>query len=162
MSKTKLTESQFSALVKITKNTLAELKFERPQYRTNEITFTKEFVVPQIEKMLVDIKEKRLNLRGDGIQPVRPLFKSRFSIKPDIEIEIFGERLIAFEVKILRKNDPTGSLTKAIGQGLLYRAWGYKAAFVLIIDSNKNQKAMVPKLKNKIPDLIDNLFVYIY
>jgi hypothetical protein len=119
-------------------------------------------VVPQIEKMLVDIKEKRLNLRGDGVQPVRPLFKSRFSIKPDIEIEIFGERLLAFEVKILRKNDPTGSLTTAIGQGLLYRAWGYKAAFVLIIDSNNNPKAMVPKLKNKISDLVENLFVYIY
>ena len=49
-----------------------------------------------------------------------------------------------------------------IGQGLLYRAWGYKATFVLIIDSNKNPKAMVPKLKNKISDLVNNLFVYIY
>jgi hypothetical protein len=53
---------------------------------------------------------------------------------PDIEIAEFAARYVAVEVKILRGAQATGSVTKALGQAVLYRSLGFLSAFVIIVD----------------------------
>lgn len=162
MSTSSLTDKQFSILIKVISRTLEDTEFGQPKLGSTELFITKNHVIPRIEEVIAKIKKKGLNVRGDGSQPVRPIYKSNFSVKPDIEIENYGERLIAVEVKILKKKDPTGSLSKAIGQGLLYRVWGYKAVFVLVFDFRPGKNVKTKKLKSRISDLVDNLYVYIF
>lgn len=99
-----------------------------------ERTVTKNFVAPIVRTYLDNIGASTLVLRHDGQLQPRPLVRHGMSFAPDLDISRLNQRCLAVEVKILRSNDASGSLTKAIGQTFSYKALGYESSIGLIFE----------------------------
>jgi hypothetical protein len=82
---------------------------------------------------------------------------------PDAQASLGSQKILAIEVKILRDSDPSGSLSKAIGQTLMYRALGFEMALGLIFD-NRTRKhsgledplAMLDQKENRVKFILFN------
>lgn len=105
-----------------------------------ERSFTHREVGPALAEFLASINEKHFLLRFDGDINPRSILRHGMNFLPDAEITLFSQKCVAIEVKILRDNDASGSLSKAVGQTFLYRALGFEIAIGLIIDSRSKPR----------------------
>jgi len=88
-----------------------------------------------------DLKIPALFLRGDGGVSPRPVPGFGTFFYPDLEISEFHSRYLAVEVKFIRDSDPSGSISKALGQALIYRAAGIPLVYVILIDCRSRDRS---------------------
>lgn len=91
-------------------------------------------ILPSVSTWLAGLRKPSLFLRGDGGVPPRPVPGYGSFFYPDIEIGAFAHRYLAAEVKFIRDSDASGSISKALGQALVYRAAGISVVFVILVD----------------------------
>jgi len=109
-----------------------------PGFSETEEQYTARVVRPYIDKFVKDTRSPGLVVRSDGQQQPLRVQVNGITAIPDIEIGEGREVLLAVEVKFLRDQDPSGSLTKAIGQAVLYRSLRAHQAAVMLIDMRSN------------------------
>jgi hypothetical protein len=157
----KLTQGQTNKLIDIVVSGVSKLEVEMPAGSTKEIPYTSQHLVPAIKGIVADINKPGLYVRGEGAQPVKSIYKAEMEFKPDISIGFHHNLYIAFEVKIIRPGDPSGSFSKAIGQGITYLALGdYEASIVLLFDTRKKAPIRTTKITSEIENRISNLFIF--
>ena len=134
---TELSSSKVETLFRKTLEVLETSTFAPPLETEKELAYTQRVVLPFISQWIATLNENGLHVRGDGgLNPLR-LVWDEISLFPDVTVMNFQERLISFEVKFLRNEDPGGSLTKGIGQTFMYEKAGFKASVGIIIDCRK-------------------------
>jgi hypothetical protein len=118
-----------------------------------ERALTKSQFGPALQKFIDSLIMPQLIVRYDGHKSVRPLLRHGMTFLPDAQVTLGNQKIVAIEVKILRDGDPSGSLSKAIGQTYLYRSLGFEMSLGLIIDARtrKHEGLEVPLAR------IDNL-----
>jgi hypothetical protein len=132
-----LSEQQIEKLILKTNSFLSETPLLPPQQLEKEPAYTKRVVLPAVSHWVQSLNTAALHVRGDGgPNPLRIVWDD-IALYPDVTIMYFHDRLISFEVKFLRSEDPGGSLTKALGQTLMYEKAGFSASFGIIIDCRK-------------------------
>ena len=105
-----------------------------PEPREAEPTFTSHVLQPLIEARLNSLGIVGLVRSGDGAARVRTVSALGLPFFPDLTISYYREPLLAVEVKFLRSTSRQNPVATAIGQALLYRKLGYRAACVALID----------------------------
>jgi hypothetical protein len=159
----KLDSNQINRLVEICKVRVSEMEFELPVSTSHEISLSSNQIVPAIQDMVAKIGKPGLHVRGEGTQPVKTIFEANMEFKPDASIGYHNDLHIAFEVKIIRPSDPSGSFTKAIGQAMTYVSLGsYDASFVLLFDTRDKSPLRHSRVKDSFENLRENLFVFIW
>jgi hypothetical protein len=78
-------------------------------------------------------------VRYDGHLAARPLIQHGMTFLPDAQITLHSQKILAVEVKIIRDVDPSGSLSKAIGQTIMYKSLGFESSIGLIFDMRKER-----------------------
>ena len=104
---------------------------------------TKHIVRPVVANTLNQIGEKRLILSSDGEYAPKKIVKYGMSFSPDLDVTFLNQRCIAIEVKLLREIDASGSITKALGQTILYQEFGYENSLCLIFDCRKKKSTQL-------------------
>jgi hypothetical protein len=159
----KLNSNQIHRLVEICKERVSEMEFELPVSTSHEIALSSNQIIPAIQDMVLKIGKPGLHVRGEGAQPVKTIFEASMEFKPDASIGYHNDLHIAFEVKIIRPSDPSGSFTKAIGQAMTYVSLGsYDASFVLLFDTRNQSPLRHSRVKESFESQRDNLFVFIW
>jgi hypothetical protein len=159
----KLDSDQIHRLVQFCKDRVSEMEFELPVSRSHEIALSSNQIIPAIQDMVSRIGKPGLHVRGEGTQPVKTIFEANMEFKPDASIGYHNDLHIAFEVKIIRPSDPSGSFTKAIGQAMTYVSLGsYDASFVLLFDTRDKSPLRNSRVKDSFENLSENLFVFIW
>lgn len=126
-----------SKVGKIFERVLADLdsyNWPRIEQHKQERWVTKHIVRPVVLNTLLEIGEKRLILSSDGEYAPKKIIKYGMSFAPDLDITYLDQRCIAFEVKLLRDSDASGSITKALGQAIIYKELGYENTLCLTFD----------------------------
>ncbi len=100
----------------------------------SEPRYTGSVLLPAVMRMIEALDKPGLVVRADGGAPPRPLSLFNVEFYPDLELAYFDNRSLAVEVKYVRSSDPTGSISKALGQALIYRARGFPRVHVVLID----------------------------
>ena len=108
-----------------------------------ERSLTKNQIGPALKVFVTSLRIPQIVVRHDGDTAVRPLLRHGLTFLPDAQASLGSQKVLAVEVKILRDSDPSGSLSKAIGQTLMYRAMGFEMAIGLIFDNrSKNYQGL--------------------
>lgn len=151
--KSQLTDQQVGNLtLKVIADLRSGLKLDLNEVR-QERSITKYLILPIVRETLNKIGEARLFLGSDGEKVPKPLIRFGMTFSSDLEIRYFEQRCLAIEVKILRNNDPSGSLSKAIGQSLIYRNMGFLHSICLVIDSRNKR---YPEIQSFLDDTLAN------
>jgi hypothetical protein len=103
-----------------------------------EPKFTASALLPWLQSRVEILNKGGLYVRGDGGPVIKPVIWEGVPFLPDLSVVMGDDKYVAFEVKLLRDQDPGGSLSKAIGQTLLYSKLGYSYSFGLIFDCRSN------------------------
>jgi hypothetical protein len=136
-----LSESKVELLYIKALEAISNSVFSAPLDSEKEPAFTNRVVLPFVSAWVKSLNENGLHVRGDGgLNPLR-LVWDEVSFYPDITIMNFQDRLVSYEVKFLRMEDPGGSLTKAIGQTMIYEKAGFASSIGVIIDCRKLQNS---------------------
>jgi hypothetical protein len=125
------------------------IEIEYEAHAQLERSLTKSQVGPALQRFVDSLAMPQLIVRYDGHKSVRPLLRHGMTFLPDAQVTLGNQKIAAVEVKILRDGDPSGSLSKAIGQTYLYRALGFEMALGIIFDARKrkNEGLEIPLLK---------------
>jgi hypothetical protein len=118
---------------------LSKQKYELNEKGQQERELTTEQVGPSLTRFAKELLLNQLIVRYDGHLPARPLISSGMTFLPDAQVTFHSQKVLAIEVKIIREQDPSGSLAKAIGQTLMYRALGFECALGLVFDLRKKK-----------------------
>ena len=158
-----MTEIQISNLISLVRTRLLESIFEIPDNDSREIPFSTRVVVPAIQEIVKSTMKSGLYVRGEGAHPVKSIYEAEMEFKPDVTIGFHNDLHIAFEVKIIRPGDPSGSFSKAIGQALAYRSLGnFDASFALLFDVRKHAPLRNSDIRAAIEEIADNVFVLVW
>lgn len=131
-------ESQLNEFFTEVNDFIVRQKFVLRDQGQQEREFTKEQVGPALQKFLNDTLRSQITLRFDGELSALPLIRYGMKFYPDAQLSFRTQRILSVEVKIIRDSDASGSLSKAIGQTLMYRALGYECSIGLILDARSN------------------------
>ena len=134
-----LSAPQIRTLYYKTHELLIEKVLIPPLSSEKETSYTQRVILPLISEWVKSLNEAGLHVRGDGGLNPLPIVWDGIALYPDVTIMNFLERLMSFEVKFLRIEDPGGSLTKAIGQTLMYEKAGFATSIGIIVDCRKLQ-----------------------
>ncbi len=139
-------------------------EFEALAQGQQERSLTKNQVGPALVKFVAQLAIPQISVRHDGDNPVRPLLRHGMIFLPDAQASLREQKIIAVEVKILRDSDPSGSLSKAIGQTLMYRALGFEMSLGLIFDYRtkkyvglENPLSMLDQIENRVKFILFNV-----
>ena len=135
---TLLTSRQIGNLTSRLVADLQSTNWPKIQSTDQERSVTKHFVAPVVRETLSQLGINRLVLSSDGTRVPKPLIKFGMSFSPDLEIRFADQKCIAFEVKLLRDHDASGSLSKALGQALIYKSFGFERSICVVFDTRKN------------------------
>jgi hypothetical protein len=156
-----LSSSQLNKLFNGVTQHFADLESPAIAWGQQERTLTKSWVGPKLKQYVDTLLIPQMVLRYDGSTAVRPLLKYGMTFLPDAHLNLGHQRICAIEVKFLRDSDPSGSLTKAIGQTLMYRTLGYEMSLGLIFDLRKSGNTDFQNDLDKISD-VDNRISFNY
>lgn len=132
-----LSNSQLERLITKTSSFIENTSFLPPLASEKEPAYTSRVLLPAVTEWVKSLNAGGLHVRGDGgANPLRIVW-DEISLFPDITIMHFHDRLVSFEVKFLRNDDPGGSLTKALGQTYMYEKAGFTASIGIVIDCRK-------------------------
>jgi len=157
-----LTEDQLSTLSNFLSEILESLFLDNVELTVSENEFTASHLFPWVKEKINTLKKQGLYVRGEGGPAVQPLIWQGVSFLPDISVDFFSTKAIAFEIKIIRNSDPTGSFSKAIGQTLIYSIAGYYQSFALVFDfRNPAKSKSTVKFSNSL-ELTDRCKLFYY
>jgi hypothetical protein len=119
---------------------LSDLVWELPMSGEKEPEYTFRVLYPQFQKFISQLREPGVRLYSDGLsaKPIPAKF-SDSDFRPDLALDVAGERTLAVEVKFISRISITGSVSKAIGQGAVYSAFGYTHTHVILISDTGRQ-----------------------
>jgi hypothetical protein len=137
-----LSSGQLAKLSELFGDRIADLEWRRPTPGESEPTYTGAELLPSVSDLMSNLDTPGLVVRADGGVPTRPVSLFGVEFYPDLEIAYFDARSLAVEVKFIRGADGTGSISKALGQALVYRAGGYPHVHVVLIDCRPKMAAM--------------------
>jgi hypothetical protein len=129
-----LDDEQIKKLIVHLKDYLESWKPRSPMPGEIEEGFTATVVLPFIKHLVRDIGRKTLLVNGDGGTQPNHIYRFGTSFRPDLEIVEGFKRYIAFEVKLISDIDPSGSISKAFGQSVVYSQFSHRFAFCLLFD----------------------------
>lgn len=113
-----------------------KLKWLPPELSEKEPDYTKRVIYPQFLEFVIMLNDKRVRLNADGaLSRPLPIILGDQKFYPDLSVDFEGSRTISFETKFIAESGFSGNLATAIGQGLIYKASGYKSAHVLLVSS---------------------------
>ena len=161
MSKGHLNQDQLAVLFREVYELLVKTDWPKVESSQMERTITRNYVAPVIRDYLVNKGAFHLVLRSDGFLAPRPLLRHGMSFSPDVDISRLNQRALAIEVKILRDNDASGSLTKALGQTFAYKGLGYENSIGLIFESRSRKARYLDDFIREM-NKIDNSTKFIY
>lgn len=107
---------------------------EAPQPHESEPAYTARCLQVLVREELERLGIHGLIYAGAGGGPVRPVYLLGLRFYPDLTVLLHGERLIALEVKYLRRGQRQNSLATALGQASLYRLAGYRRVAMFVVD----------------------------
>lgn len=136
----RLSSEQLSKLLEYVDAWVKELNFPVVGLAWEEKKFTADYLLPWLRGKVAELAKPGLYVRGDGGPTVHPVVWSNIAFYPDLAIVSDEEKLVAFEVKLIREVDPGSSLSKAIGQSILYSSFGYKVSRAIVVDCRDSQK----------------------
>ena len=137
----RLSDEQFKRLLEYTDVWIKELEFPAVNSVWEEKKFTAEVLLPWLREKVRQLAKPGLYVRGDGGPGVHPVVWNNISFFPDLTVVSDEEKLVAFEVKLIREVDPGSSLSKAVGQSILYSSFGYKVSIAIVVDCRESAKA---------------------
>lgn len=157
-----LSSNQVEKLIAMTSDFIQSERLGPPLADEKEPAYTSRVVLPCVSAWIKSLNETGLDVRGDGgLNPLKIVW-DEISLYPDITIMHFHERLISFEVKFLRNEDPGGSLTKATGQTYMYEKAGFKASFGVVVDCrNLTTSSLMVELFSQI-EITSNAKAFIF
>lgn len=129
-----LYQNQLENLIRLSSEWVKTLEVKVDPVDMSEPSFTGLHLLPKLQTFVQQLKKPQLYVRGDGGPASTPVVWDEVALFPDLSIVSSQEKYLAFEVKFLRQGDPGGSLTKAIGQTLMYSNLGFNYSFGLIFD----------------------------
>ena len=162
-----INEQQLNNLIHLAGVWVRELEVEATCKQLSEEAFTRTVLLPWLQSQVEGLNKRDLYVRGDGGPSVHPLPWDGLLFYPDLTVVSMDEKYIAFEVKFLRGkgdkvSDPSGALTKAIGQVAIYSSLGYEHSFGLIFDL-RNASNATDKLRwNQEMLRLSNSEVHVY
>ncbi|NBR65436.1 MAG: hypothetical protein EBS85_07010 [Micrococcales bacterium] len=127
----------------------SELLWSNKLSDEKEPAYTKRVLVPQFSAFAESLNEKQLNINSDGMtdRPRPVTLNGAQDFYPDMSLDLYGDRGIAVEVKYLSKKSYSDALSKALGQAILYSAFGYVGAVVLLISKSGENEIAAKDLK---------------
>jgi hypothetical protein len=129
-----LSDDQIDRLITYVRNQLESWEPRKPLPGEIEENFTESVVLPFVQHLVRNVRLKSLLVNGDGGTQPNHIYHFNTSFRPDLEIVESFSRYIAFEVKLISEVDPSGSISKAFGQAVVYRMAAHKFAFSLLFD----------------------------
>lgn len=136
----RLSDEQFKKLMEYADAWIKELVLPIVTSTWEEKIFTAEHLLPWLQGKVEQLAKPGLYVRGDGGPSVHPVVWSNIAFFPDLAIVSDEEKLVAFEIKLIREVDPGSSLSKAIGQSILYSSFGYKVSRAIVVDCRESIK----------------------
>lgn len=118
-----------------------------------ERSLTKSQIGPALQNFVNSLMMPQLIVRFDGHKAVRPLLRHGMTFLPDAQVILGNQKVAAIEVKILRDKDPSGCLSKAIGQTHLYHALGFEMSLGVIVDARTKKNDGLESALLKIDNL---------
>jgi hypothetical protein len=136
--------------------------YEATSEGQQERTLTKNQIGPALRKFALSLGIPQLVVRHDGDSPVRPLLRHGMTFLPDAQISLGSQKVLAVEVKILRESDPSGSLSKALGQTFMYRSLGYEISLGMIFDFRRKAHADLHDSLSKVGSTSERIKVLLF
>lgn len=131
--------SKLEKLVALVHAFCSEIDWQAPHALEREPAYTRRVLQPEFENFVKNIKEPGLTLRSDGDHRPTPVSFDKHDFYPDIGINFYQERIVAFECKYISKGHLNSQLSMAIGQAITYCSQGYQCGIVLLISRNGEQ-----------------------
>jgi hypothetical protein len=132
-----LNESQISGLYEIFLKEISEKHFSSPLANEPETAFTARVLFPWLRDWVAALRKPGLYVRGDGGPTIAPVVWHGISFRPDLGIYSGDKKYLSIEVKLLTNIDPGGSLTKAVGQTLMYEELGFARSVGLVFELSR-------------------------
>lgn len=139
MSKDSLSESEISVFFARLGEYLRTQEFLLESQNIQEREITATTVGPALKQFVSGLLIPQMMVRYDGDLASKPLLRNGMSFFPDAQVSLNLQKVLSVEVKIIRDQDPSGSLSKAIGQAIIYRELGFECSIGLIFDFRKNR-----------------------
>lgn len=146
-----LSENQLANLSKKFASRLDTLEWRSPLEGESEPTYTGSVLLPSATTLIAEVETPGLVVRADGGVAPRPVSLVDVSFYPDLEIAYFDARSLAVEVKFVRDADATGSISKAIGQALIYRSGGFPWVHVVLVDCRTRRRPEASPIDMQLP-----------
>ena len=157
-----LTNSQIEILFSRALDSIIRNALPLPREGEKETAFTQRVILPFVTEWVKTLNVGGLHVRGDGgLNPLKVVWDG-ISLYPDVTVMQFHDRLVSYEVKFLKPEDPGGSLTKAIGQTLMYEKAGFASSIGVIVDCRKIQPVHVGFRHSESIQLSDHATVCIF
>ena len=157
-----LTNSQIEILFSKALDSIITNALPLPREGEKETAFTQRVILPFVTEWVKTLNVGGLHVRGDGgLNPLKVVWDG-ISLYPDVTVMQFHDRLVSYEVKFLKPEDPGGSLTKAIGQTLMYEKAGFASSIGVIVDCRKIQPVHVGFRHSESIQLSDHATVCIF
>ena len=157
-----LTDSQIEVLFSKALDSIIANVLPLPGEGEKETAFTQRVVLPFVTDWVKTLNVGGLHVRGDGgLNPLAVVWDG-ISLYPDVTVMQFHARLVSYEVKFLKPEDPGGSLTKAIGQTLMYERAGFASSIGVIVDCRKIQPTHVGFRYSESIQLTDHATICIF
>jgi len=138
-----------------------ELEITKEMMLDKEVPFTSEVLLPWLRRKVKGLNKPGLYVRGDGGPAVHNMHWHGFDFYPDLAIVQDNFKLIGFEVKLIRQNDSSAPLTKAIGQTMVYSRLGFNFCHGLVFDL-RNQQGSSPFIHREVLISSENAQVHVY
>lgn len=110
-------------------------EFAPPLESEKERGYTGRVLLPWLQQWVRNLNHPGLYVRGDGGPGIAPVTWSGIQLFPDLAIVEGTAKYLAIEVKLITDVDPGGSVTKAVGQTVLYGQLGYLDSIGMIFDA---------------------------
>jgi hypothetical protein len=139
-----LTENQLNKLHTGVLEELHSISWDEPFEDEREPAYTARAIAPALVDHVASLSHPTLVTRFDGGERPLPVMFDGQKFFPDLGVNDLGSRELAVEVKFLNGSSYSGQLATAIGQGIVYRSFGYNAAIVVLV-SKSGRRVLSPE-----------------
>jgi hypothetical protein len=137
-----LNPEQMGLLRAIVIDRLGRAEIALPKAAEREPAFTARVLSPIIRNAISSIGVAGLRWGGDGARHTLPTVTTMgLSFAPDLAIQFERRRILAFEVKFLRREQRQTALATALGQALLYKSFGYESVGIILIETSPRRSS---------------------
>lgn len=126
---------------------ILDIGWEEPLEAEKEPQYTARVLAPVIAEYVVGLGHKTLVMRHDGGDRPHPVSFDGQRFFPDLAIYDAGSRELAIEVKYLNHSSYSEQLKTAIGQGIIYRSFGYRCSIVILVTKRPHRVLSEKTLK---------------